>query len=144
MSVKISPSRLFLFSAFALIILGFVPGDALAQTPVANVFKCPTGGLNAVFCTLSNELRSTPKLITTLSWIVAVIMGFTALLNLKEYGDDPTKIPLRSIIIKFILCVLLITFPFVISSVRTSLTGTNGQAANMVDPVRTHRGQIVD
>lgn len=112
-----------IIGALVTFVTGLFPFNAFAMSCTSD------GTLNSVFCSLATEFSTTPKLLSILSWVGAVILAVIGFINLKEYGDDPNKVPLRGIIVKFVIAVMLISLPLVMSVIITSVTGEESMAS---------------
>lgn len=86
------------------------------------------GTLNSIFCGITSQFRWMPKTLSTFSYVLAVILFVSGLLQLKEYGDDPSKTPLRGIMIKLALGTMLISLPFMTQIFVTTVTGADDMA----------------
>lgn len=87
------------------------------------------GNLNSVFCGITAQFRFMPKLLSLFAYVIAVALAISGLLQLKEYGDDPSKVPLRNIIIKLALAAMLISLPFAMRIFVTTVTGVDNVSA---------------
>lgn len=86
------------------------------------------GTLNSIFCGITTQFRWMPKTLSIFSYVIAVMLFVSGLLQLKEYGDDPSKTPLRGIIIKLALGTMLISLPFMTQIFVTTVTGADDMA----------------
>lgn len=100
------------------------PFSAEAATNVTN-WACSGSGLNKIFCGMTSQFRFLPKLLSLFSYVIAVALAVSGLMQLKEYGDDPSKVPLRGIIIKLALSAMLISLPFAMQIFVTTVTGAD-------------------
>lgn len=102
------------------LVIGLLPFPALAQqsNPCAG-----EDSIYRIFCSLAWEFQWLPKFMSLLCYIGGVALVFMALLNLRQYGDDPSSIPLRSILMKFALAALLLSLPLTMNVLVGSITG---------------------
>ncbi len=82
-----------------------------------------TTSLEAVFSSLSVEFIPLSKTIAVFAYVIAAVILLVGLLHLKNYGDDPSQVPIRSIMIKFVLASMLISLPFAMQIFVTTVTG---------------------
>ena len=92
------------------------------------VATCAVNGLNQVFCNLAKELSPFSKMLAVFAYVMAASLVLTGLLNLKSFGDDPSQMPLRSIIMKFVLATMLISFPLAMNIFISTVTGEKASA----------------
>lgn len=85
--------------------------------------------LGLVFCHMTKETRPIAALLGVIAYVMAVVIAMRGFLQLKAYGDDPSQVPLRSIIIKFVLATMLISLPLAMQVFITSVTGAKGVEA---------------
>lgn len=90
--------------------------------------SCSGSGLNKVFCNLAKEISPFSKLIAVAAFVMAGSFMLTGLLNLKSYGDDPSSMPLRSIIMKFTMATMLISFPLAMNVFISTVTGQSASS----------------
>lgn len=111
-----------------------MPSMAHAMAPDSGSWLCGGDGkINQIFCGITSQFRHTPKLLSLFSYVIAVALAVSGLLQLKEYGDDPSKVPLRSIIIKLVLSAMLISLPFSMQLFVTTVTGQSSiQSSNTI------------
>lgn len=133
--MKYSPS---LFAGLLTIFLAglFFSFPAAAQYgQEADTWVCAStaGGINKIFCGITEQFRHMPKLLAVFSYVIAIGLAISGLLQLKEYGDDPSKVPLRGIIVKLALAAMLISLPFSMQVFVTTVTG-----ADKLDADNTH------
>ena len=57
------------------------------------------------------------------AYVMAAVITLVGLVHLKNYGDDPSQVPVRSIIAKFVLATCLISLPFAMQVFITTVTG---------------------
>jgi len=134
----------FFILSFLACLTCFLPIEAFAQT-APDPLGCGRGGgsINQIFCGIATEFRGAPKLLSVFSWVGAVILAIMAFMNLKQHGDDPGSVPMRSIIIKFVLAVLLISLPLIMRVFITSVTGTTDiSSAGVVKRPKLGTGSI--
>lgn len=129
------PTLLFL-SVLATLVAGLFPFPAFAAEDTCSYVT----GINTIFCGMTAAFKSSPMLLSMISWIIAVIMAITALINLKEYGDDPSRTPLKNIIIKLLIAVLLISLPLIMKTIGSTMA-SGGSGATMTRPM-LGRGSI--
>jgi type IV secretory pathway VirB2 component (pilin) len=85
---------------------------------------CDTdSSLNKIFCNLVVEIGPFAKFLAVIAYVMAAALTLTGLLNLKAFGDDPSQMPLRSIIMKFVLATMLISLPLAMQVFVTAVTG---------------------
>ena len=116
-----------LLIALVVSLAGLFPFQAFADTADANAWNCADGahGLNRIFCGMTTQFRFLPKLLAIFAYVFAAVLAVQAMLQLKEYGDDPSKTPLQSIIIKLVLAAALISLPFAMQTFITAVTGAS-------------------
>lgn len=114
----------------------FVSFPAFAQLgQEAGTWTCSDAGkINAIFCGITNQFRFMPKLLSIFAYAIAMMLFVSALLQLKQYGDDPSKVPLNSVIVKFVIAVMLISLPYATQVFVTTVTGAEsmGTAGSQV------------
>jgi hypothetical protein len=76
-----------------------------------------------VFCNLTEQMGIFPAFLSVISYVMAAVITLIGLLNLKNYGDDPSAVPLRSILMKFVFAVMLISLPLTMQAFITTITG---------------------
>jgi hypothetical protein len=81
------------------------------------------GSLYTIFCSLAFNLENVPKAMAVFCYAGGLVLTMQGLLNLRNYGDDPSQTPLRSIAMKFALAAMLIGLPLAIQVVVGSMTG---------------------
>lgn len=86
---------------------------------------CSKDGINTIFCSIVLQFGVFPKFLATISYVMAAIFGLLGLLQLKEYGEDPSKTPLRSILMKFFLSAVLVSLPLAMRVFVTTVTGAD-------------------
>lgn len=119
------PSSLFagFLGLFLAGLLLFYPEMAFAEGTVE--WNCSDkGNLNQVFCGITSQFRFIPQVLAVFAYAIAVFLAVTALMQLKQYGDDPSRTSLPGIIVRLVLAVSLISLPFAIQIFVTTLTGT--------------------
>jgi hypothetical protein len=120
------PLSLFLGLA-VFMVAGLLPFPAFAQQ------ACPNdGSLSSVFCSMALESGSTPRVLAVFSYAMGAVMTLGGLLNLRQYGDDPSSIPLRTIIMKFSAAVMLISLPLIMQTIIKTTTGKEISAQETV------------
>ena len=77
----------------------------------------------ALFVNLGTSFLPLAKTMAVLAYVMAAAIILVGLLHLKNYGDDPSQVPVRSIVIKFILAGFLISLPFAMQIFVTTVTG---------------------
>lgn len=85
-------------------------------------------GLNRVFCNLVVEISPFSKLIALFAYVLATGLVLSGMLSLKAYGDDPSRTPVKTIIIKFVLATLLISLPLSMNIFISTMTGKKASA----------------
>lgn len=99
---------------------------------------CDGGGtLNNIFCGITGQFRFMPKTLSVFSYVLAVMLFVSGLLQLKEYGDDPSKTPLRSIIIKLAMGTMLISLPYMTQIFVTTVTGADNMESGATIAIDT-------
>jgi hypothetical protein len=122
----------FLICLAVLFLAGLLPFDAFAQAQDANSWQCDGGtSINKIFCGITTQFRYLPKLLAIFAYVIAAILAFKGLLQLREYGDDPSKTPLQSIVIKFALAAALISLPLAMQLFITTVTGASSVNGNV-------------
>jgi hypothetical protein len=121
---------LLLLGVLVTVITGLLPFSAHAGAGNFATACSNDGTLYGVFCNIGNQLRYLPKTLVTFCYVMAAVLAMVGLLNLKAYGDDPTSVPIRTIIMKFILAAFLISLPSAIQVFVTSVTGTKNIEQN--------------
>lgn len=81
--------------------------------------------LNTIFCGITSQFRFMPKLLSLFAYAIATFLAVSGLMQLKQYGDDPSKTPLRSIVIKLALSAMLVSLPFAMQVFVTTVTGAD-------------------
>lgn len=81
--------------------------------------------LNQIFCGITTQFRFMPALLSIFSYAIAAFLGVTGLLQLKQYGDDPSRTPLQGIIIRLALSAMLVSLPFAMQVFVTTVTGSD-------------------
>lgn len=82
-----------------------------------------------VFLSLSKNFIWLPRVMAMLCYVGGAALTMLGLLSLKTYGDDPTSIPLRSVVMKFVLAALLISLPLSMELFITTVVGTKSKNA---------------
>jgi hypothetical protein len=122
-------TKFFLWGIGLALIAGLLPFPALAQTPTQWASKCTADGtLYGLFCNLGAQFRYMPQLLATLCYTGGAGLLLMALLNLKAYGDDPSSVPIRSVIMKLVLATFLISLPLAMQVFVGSVTGQKVEA----------------
>lgn len=85
-----------------------------------------TASMEGMFANLSSNFIPIAKTLAILAYVMATVIMLIGLINLKEYGDDPSKVPIRSIIMKFVLAAMLVSLPFAMQIFVTTVTGRAG------------------
>jgi len=113
-----------LFVAVLMAGLFLLPVDAFAQQAKAEKWACAGNkDINSIFCGITTQFRFLPKLLSLFAYVIAAVLIFKALFQLKELGDDPSKVPVQSIVIKFALAAALISLPLAMQLFVTTVTG---------------------
>jgi hypothetical protein len=115
-------SLVFMMQTFA---MGVPTVNSSASTFVDNagVGRERATNIGDTFANLAFEFVPLAKVMAVFSYVFAAMITLTGLLHLKQYGDDPSQMPLKSILIKFILASCLISLPFAMQIFVTSVTG---------------------
>ncbi len=118
-------SSLFAGLLVAVFLVGlFFPFVAEAGQNSGN-WNCTGSGISKIFCGITSQFRFMPKLLAIFSYVIAIGLAVSGLMQLKQYGDDPSKVPLRNIIIKLALSAMLISLPYSMQIFVTTVTGSN-------------------
>lgn len=130
-------SSSFLYGTLAAFVAGFFPsfafaGGACADESVATLYT--------LFCTLAFNLQHVPPALAVFCYAGGVILTMQGLLNLRNYGDDPSQTPLRSIAMKFALAAMLIGLPLSIEVVVGSMTGQDMEGMETVSRPKSYSG----
>ncbi len=64
-----------------------------------------------------------PGLVTAFSYLLAIFFGVMGVLKLKDHVINPTQVPLKASMIRFIAGGALLTLPIVLEAARISITG---------------------
>jgi hypothetical protein len=64
-----------------------------------------------------------PGLLTVLSYLLALLLGVTGVLKLKEHVENPSQAPLRTAIIRFIIGGALLALPMIYEAMLFSING---------------------
>lgn len=118
-------SSLFAGLLVAVFLVGLFFPFAAEAGQNSGTWSCAGTGLNKIFCGITSQFRFMPKLLALFSYVIAIGLAVSGLLQLKQYGDDPSKVPLRGIIIKLALSAMLISLPFSMQIFVTTVTGSN-------------------
>lgn len=87
-------------------------------------FPCAmTGTVGDIFCNIAIQFTPVTGLMSVLVYALAAVLILMGLLSLKEYGDDPSRVPFRSIVVKFVLGCFLFSLPLAMELFMTSVTG---------------------
>ena len=81
--------------------------------------------LEGLFVNLSLNFITVAKLLAIFAYVMAAVIMIVGLVHLKNYGDDPSQIPVRSIIMKFVLASMLVSLPFAMQIFVTTVTGAS-------------------
>lgn len=81
--------------------------------------------LGGAFANLSLNFLPAAKTMAILAYVMAAAITLVGLLHLKNYGDDPSQTPIRSILMKFVLAAMLISLPFAMQVFVTTVTGVD-------------------
>lgn len=119
--------RLLSLALIVFVVAGLLPFDAFAQN--VDSWQCSGQGISKIFCSMTNQFRFLPKLLSILSYVAAAIFAFKGLMQLKEYGDDPSKTPLQSILVKLAIAAMLISLPLAMQVFITTVTGAKDMTA---------------
>ena len=93
-------------------------------------FACqPMDNIGGIFCNIATQFRPITGVMSILVYALAAVLVLMALMSLKEYGDDPSRVPFRSIVLKFVLACCLISLPLAMEVFMTSVTGEASFAA---------------
>lgn len=112
-----------------LLCAGLLPFDAFANGLANDWDKCSGSGVSKIFCGITQQFRFMPRLLSIFAYVMAVVLAVQGFLQLRDYGDDPTKVPLPSILIKFALAAALISLPLTMQLFVTSVTGAKSITA---------------
>jgi hypothetical protein len=107
--------------------------------------SCAAGsGIGAVFCNIVAQVRPFAGFLAMASYVIASALLLTGLLNLKAYGDDPSQMPLRSIVVKFVLATMLFSLPLTMQLFVTTVTGAQSisTSAAAVGTPQLYKGSI--
>ncbi len=76
---------------------------------------------------VTNNIRASistlPGLITAISYLLALLLGITGILKLKEHVENPTQTPIRTPIIRFIIGGALLALPIIYEAMLVSIDG---------------------
>lgn len=111
--------KLYLYSLAALsaAFLFFTSNIALAATTIDDV------GENII---LSAE--EIPGLITAIAYLIALLLGITGILKLREHVENPNQTPLRVPVIRFLTGGFLLALPIVLEALFVTISGDGGAA----------------
>lgn len=105
--------------------------------------SCTGTGLNAVFCNMVVEISPYAKLLAMISYVLAAMMLLSGLLELKAYGDDPSRTPIKGILMKFIVATMFVSLPLAMNMFITSVTGVKSSSyADSVSRPKFYNGSI--
>lgn len=79
--------------------------------------------MEALFVNLGVSFVPLAKTMAVIAYVMAAVIVLVGLLHLKNYGDDPSQVPVRSIVIKFVLAAMLVSLPFAMQLFVTTVTG---------------------
>ena len=108
------------FGILAVAVIGLFPFPAFA----APVNCGTTVSVYTIFCNIYKEFVFLPAVMSVLCYVGGIVMTMIALLNLRAYGDDPSSMPLRSIVMKFIPGAMLISIPLAMNMFAKSVLGS--------------------
>lgn len=112
------------------LVVGLFPHDAFAQKALDQDWACKGDrSLNTIFCGITNQFSTMPKLLSVFAYVIAAVLTFKGLLQLKEFGDDPSKTPIQSVIMKFALAGMLACLPLAMQVFITTVTGAKDVSA---------------
>jgi hypothetical protein len=83
------------------------------------------GSVASLFTNLSSNFIPLAKTLAVFAYVMAAAIMLIGLLHLKNYGDDPSQVPVRSIVMKFILASMLVSLPFAMQIFVTTVTGVD-------------------
>lgn len=93
---------------------------------IGNNSDNPTGGMQKIFFNLVQNTQGFPAAMMIFSYVMAVIMTLGGLYDLKTYGDDPSRASVKAVVSKFALAASLLSIPFAMQIIITTVTGANG------------------
>ncbi len=109
--------------------IGSTESQQVSVVDTAKSFNANTDACSAdktlgnVFCNLTEQMGLFPALLSIGAYVMAAVITLIGFINLKNYGDDPSAVPLRSIIMKFVFAVLLISLPLTMQIIVRTVTG---------------------
>lgn len=110
----------FLAVAFAAIAAA---DPALAGTQIDDIGK-----------NVSKSAQDLPGLLSVISYLLALVFAVTGVLKLKEHVSNPTQVPLRTPLIRFLVGGALLALPMIYQAIAVSF---NGGANPVFDPSGT-------
>lgn len=112
-------------------------GSILLFTVLINILTPQTamasGSVAVIGRNIIDSISTVPGLISGLSYLLAMVLGTTAIIDLKNHAENPSNTPLRKPIIKFIAGGMLIALPIMYDAMQNSIDPTNGQFLINVD-----------
>jgi uncharacterized membrane protein YeiB len=87
--------------------------------------KSGAESVDNLFTSLSSNFVPMAKVLAIFAYVMAAAIMFVGLLHLKNYGDDPSQVPVRSIVMKFVLAAMLVSLPFAMQLFVTAVTGVD-------------------
>lgn len=104
---------------------GFAKGGVFAFVFFALAATAHAAGVDDVSRNIVNESKQLPGLITAFSYLLALVLGVTGVLKLKEHVENPSQNPLRTPLIRFFIGGALLALPIIYEAMRQSIDGGN-------------------
>jgi hypothetical protein len=96
----------------------------------------PTANVNEILMNIITSVGGTPGLVSAISYLLAMVIGYAGILKLREHIDSPENVPLREGITRFLAAGALFTLPFIFTVFQTTISGgTSLNFGNVVTSV---------
>jgi hypothetical protein len=79
---------------------------------------------NQIFTNLIYALSNTPLLIYAVAYLAGIIMAVSALFKLKEHVEDANRVPLKTVVIRFLIGGALLTIPTIFNAMANTISPT--------------------
>lgn len=115
---------MFLLSTFGVAFLFFSSNVAFAAATINDVSE-----------NIVTSVAEVPGLITAIAYLLALLLGVTGILKLREHVENPNQTPLRVPLIRFLTGGFLLALPMVLETVFVTIAGSGGAACALPPPL---------
>lgn len=82
------------------------------------------GNINVIFRNIAASLQNTPGLVSGISYLLALVLGVSGVLQIKDHVQSPEQVPIRSGIIRLLASGAFFALPTIYEALLTSIQGT--------------------